>query len=88
MTRGKSARRVGATGKKDSRIRPNKGGVANKHVVPAMYKFKYPSVATSYVPRGAAQELDKGAQGGGMMGMNLPDNQVRVSGRKGVKRSY
>ncbi len=87
---GMKAKHGGPLGTKDSRTMPNKGGSgsAKKHVIPAMYKFKYPSVSSAYDAPSMHSEVDGGAQGGGLMGVNFPDSKVRVSGRKGVKRSY
>jgi hypothetical protein len=90
---GNQAKPGGPLGKKDSRTMPNKGGsgAAKKHVMPAQYKFKWPSVTSAYDARGMDSEVQGGAQGargGGLMGINFPDEQVRVSGRKGVKRAY
>jgi hypothetical protein len=76
-------------GPKNSRIRPNTGGsgAAKKYVAPAQYKFKWPSVRSAYDARGSDTEIG-GARSGGLNGMNYPDKQVKVSGRKGAKRIY
>jgi len=79
---------------KDSRHSPNKGGGtqggAKKHIMPAMYKFKYPSLSSAYDSIGMNHIYPgkTGAGGGGQLGINFPDEKVQVSGRKGVKRTY